>query len=341
MSNNWSFFCQICKKHRNSKEETIQKAFEEMFAELFGYSRLLGEIESQRVIRVGSTDRVIPDIIIRDSSKNKDLFIVELKQLNLNSNENFKNQLISYMKLLSLNVGILICDAIYICFLDNYKPIWTKIEILEDNKKGEMFLEIFYKNNFTLDRIKDFILKEQKFDNNVQKIIDELKKIDIKDIVKPYFLDNFEKDEIDAALANIIIYVVEKPGQGPHEPDQDHKLETIQKWIQRIFEYLFVIDTDILTKEVIDLLHNLEYSKRTFGIGYALLVDTQNDTIISGHARYWQTPIGKYYVCSQWRKAKDSEYAANIRKWLNKIFPDYANYGLERKQEEYYRITSK
>ena len=82
MESKWNVFGQVMLQNLNSKEEVIQRVFEHVFAELFGYSRLLGEIESHRVIHIGSTDRVIPDIIIRDSMSNKDLFIVELKQLN-------------------------------------------------------------------------------------------------------------------------------------------------------------------------------------------------------------------------------------------------------------------
>jgi len=51
-----------------------------IFAEIFGYSSLAGEIEPQRTIRIGSTERVTADIIIKNTAT--DLFVVELKRHN-------------------------------------------------------------------------------------------------------------------------------------------------------------------------------------------------------------------------------------------------------------------
>ena len=92
MNNNWNRFCEISKKNYNEKEDKVQKVFEQIFAVLFGYDPFDGEIDSHRVLHIGSTDRVIPDIIIQDSSDNKDLFIVELKQLNLRFDKKYEEQ---------------------------------------------------------------------------------------------------------------------------------------------------------------------------------------------------------------------------------------------------------
>jgi hypothetical protein len=107
-----------------------------------------------------------------------------------------------------------------------------------------------------------------------------------------------------------------------------HK-ETIQNWIKRIFGYLF--RNNILNEEEIHRLHDLHYSKKTFGIAYALLIDNQKNTVISGHNRYWQTPIGNYYICSQWWKDHDAEYHANIKDWLKKVLPNYSDLDLDRR----------
>ena len=95
MNNKWELFNQIVSQHKMDKEENVQRIFEQLFAELFGYSRLFGEIDAHRVLHIGSTDRVIPDIIIRDSLSNKDLFIVELKQLNLHYDKKYEEQLMT------------------------------------------------------------------------------------------------------------------------------------------------------------------------------------------------------------------------------------------------------
>ena len=210
MSNNWNRLCEKVEKNYSEKEEKIQKVFEQIFAVLFGYDPLEEEIDSHRVLHIGSTDRVIPDIIIRDSSKNKDLFIIELKQLNLRYDVKYEKQLFSYMRLLSLNVGVLICDAIYVYVLDNDKALSAKIEILAENKKGEEFIDIFSKGNFSTERIEKFVSAEYEFDENVKKVKDALKKLDVNDLIKFYFISDYEENEIDEALKDFDVVLKEK-----------------------------------------------------------------------------------------------------------------------------------
>lgn len=88
--------------------------------------------------------------------------------------------------------------------------------------------------------------------------------------------------------------------------------ETIQNWIKRILNYM--LKNNLLSDEEIYFLHDKEYSKLVFGIGLPFFVDSQRDTIVSGHTRYWQEPIGSYYVCKEWWKEKDKEYETKIYK---------------------------
>ncbi|MDE7141151.1 MAG: hypothetical protein K2O09_10460, partial [Treponemataceae bacterium] len=61
-------------------EREVQELWENFFsdAEFFGYSKLRGEIDSQRNIPIVNGQRTIPDILIKDCSTGKDLFVVEL-----------------------------------------------------------------------------------------------------------------------------------------------------------------------------------------------------------------------------------------------------------------------
>lgn len=215
MNSNWNRLCDITKKNYNEKEDKIQKVFEHVFAVLFGYDPLEEEIDSHRILHIGSTDRVIPDIIMRDSSGNKDLFIVELKQLNLRYDKKYEEQLLSYMKLLSLNIGILVCDAIYVYVLESGKALFSKIEILAENKKGEEFIDIFSKGNFSIERIKEFVLAERTFDENVKKVKNALKELDINDLIKLYFINDYEENEIDEALKGFDVVLKEKNTSSP------------------------------------------------------------------------------------------------------------------------------
>lgn len=70
-----------------------QKPFwKNYFSEIFGLKKILNEIASQRKLHIGSTDREIPDIILKKDGK--DLFIVELKQYSLLKKDDFEKQLL-------------------------------------------------------------------------------------------------------------------------------------------------------------------------------------------------------------------------------------------------------
>ena len=229
MENKWNRLCEIFKKNYNEREEKVQKVVEQIFSVLFGYDPFEEEIDSHRVLHIGSIDRLIPDIIIRDSSRNKDLFIVELKQLNMRPERKYEEQLISYMRLLSLNIGILICDAIYVYILDDNTPKFSKIELFAENKKGEAFIETFSKGNFSAERVKNFILAEQKFNENVTKIRNEITENNVLQLIKNHFETLYSKDEVDAAISDMTIYLIPKEKSASpfmKQPNQDIKISS-------------------------------------------------------------------------------------------------------------------
>lgn len=115
----WNEIVKLYNNNYDRKEEFIQKLWESIFPEYFDYSRLKNEINTHRSIRLGSTERIIPDIILRKD--NKDLFVVELKQFNTQLNYQYERQLFSYLKQIKCNIGILICNKIYIYDYDYTK----------------------------------------------------------------------------------------------------------------------------------------------------------------------------------------------------------------------------
>ena len=95
---------------------------------------------------------------------------------------------------------------------------------------------------------------------------------------------------------------------------------TIQDWIKRVLSYLF--GRRLVSQKEIDLLHDLDYSKETFGIAFPLLVDDYNDIFDnSENSRYWTTwkLLNRYYVCSQWWLQLSRSYERNIYAWIKKV----------------------
>ena len=110
--------------------------------------------------------------------------------------------------------------------------------------------------------------------------------------------------------------------------DKEH-VETIQDWVRRIFTNL--LTRNALPEEEIANLHDKKYSSTRFKISYPLLVDTLEQTTDKNkYNRYWKTPFGRYYVCSQWDKKFDRDYEILITLWLREFYPEYIEHGLDR-----------
>ncbi len=206
----WNSLVKEVNQNFCKKENEIQALWEDLFADsyFFGYSKRNGELDSHRSIAIGSRDRTIPDIIIRDTLNGKDLFVVELKQHNLPFDEHYKEQLFSYMRLLGLNIGVLIGDKIYIYILLNGKlEKMLSIPFVENNENGKMFIKLFSKGLFSEEDINQFINVKNNFFNNVRKIKKDLQSLSIESLIKEYYKDEYSLEEIDEVLKDLSVTI--------------------------------------------------------------------------------------------------------------------------------------
>lgn len=203
----WNTIVDIVKKNNSASESILQNKWENIFAEIFGYSRLSNEIESQRNVQIGSSQRIIPDIIIRKSSENKDLFIAELKVTTAKHDDgtiNARNQLFSYLKQLELDIGLVICDKIYIFYyqrrINDNEQIYIEIPFIKDSKTGENFVELFSKNNYNEEKIIKFIAEIKNKQLDAEKIKDELNIALLEKLTKEYFYEKYDNNIVDSIL---------------------------------------------------------------------------------------------------------------------------------------------
>ena len=206
----WNLLISHVQRKSFAKETEVQQLWENIFADadLFGYSRFNGEIDSQRTIHIGSYDRTVPDIIIRESINKRDLFVVELKQYSSIFDIKYKEQLFSYMRLLRLNIGVLICNKIYVFVLDhddNEKSM--EITFTKDNPDGCKFVELFSKMNYSENSVRKFIEKNKELKSHVQEIQANLQPHSVIDIIKSHLSSNYSEEEIEIALKNIQITI--------------------------------------------------------------------------------------------------------------------------------------
>lgn len=235
----WNKIVECSNLYINSPEKKIQCLWENIFAELLGYSRLNGDIDSFRSMQIGSLKRIITDIIIRNNEN--DLFIVELKKHNISYCG--EKQLLSYLKLLHNDIGILISDKIYIIDYDYNKnddeQIKIEIEFTENNPDGIKFVELFSKKNFNKEKIKEFIYAKDKFIKNINEIKSKISKNILLDLLKQKLSFKYSDEEIEQAISFFEINIYDKSVQKPIET-------IIPKENNRVPEHIEPIKIDIM-----------------------------------------------------------------------------------------------
>ena len=211
----WNLIVKEFDGHKSAKEDIIQRLWESIFAEIFGYSRLNGEIDSHRKKRIGSIERVVPDIIIKKITNEKDLFIVELKKPLYSFEPKYKEQLLSYMKLFRIDIGILICDEIWLFMFDeNDTEISMNIPFSLDSENGCRFVELFSKGTFDDKPVKQFIendiakrMQQKNISNRINEIRLDIQKRSFEEIVMSYYSSKYTSEEIKRAFDGLTFSV--------------------------------------------------------------------------------------------------------------------------------------
>ena len=140
-ADSWNKIVSQFSKNINSKEEIVQNSWELLFCTIFNYSG--SDIDSQRSVKMGvMTKRA--DIVVKNGGE--DLFIVELKRHALHEGQ---EQLFSYLNQLKVDLGVLVCDNLYIydydftAKTDAYSVL--EIPFANDDSNGARFVELFSK----------------------------------------------------------------------------------------------------------------------------------------------------------------------------------------------------
>ena len=190
----------------NCKEEIVQKTWEVLFKLCFGYSK--PEIDSQRSVKMGVMSKRA-DIVINNGVE--DLFVVELKRHVLHEGQ---EQLFSYLNQLKIDLGILVCDKLYIYDYD-YTAKENSFSVLEipfvqDNPNGSRFVELFSKDNFDKQKIKNFIKECNQNKDIVNEIKNEITSNLASELLKKYFTEKYTGVDIDKILSEYTVSVSKK-----------------------------------------------------------------------------------------------------------------------------------
>ena len=215
MIEKWNYFVyDLCEAKKKDVDEDSFHTLIETQLQHLGWAKFKGEICHKLNIHIGNNNRIEPDILIKRDGE--DEFVIEVKRPSHKQSKKDVEQLLSYMRLLKLSVGIYMGEHIEIFYdMPSSKeavPI-MKVPLEIDNKLGARFIDKFLKDNFSREAIVDFCeerIQEIQRQNNLNEIKESLiadAQTQIAESLKPYLMDkyggSFSEEEIKGMLATM------------------------------------------------------------------------------------------------------------------------------------------
>lgn len=195
----WNKLVEKTRSLKSKEEQEVQKMWENFFTDgsLFGYSRVFNEMSPQYPVQIG-VKTVKADILIKNDTNN--LFVVELKKFDHALSKKDDQQLVSYMRCLQLSVGVLICNEVYLYVFHNGKTEHLKIPFDKDTQNGTAFISLLRKENFSSDKVINFVISTKERIARIAEIKEEIQKVDLSVLIKEYLKGRYREDEIEEAL---------------------------------------------------------------------------------------------------------------------------------------------
>lgn len=220
-SEKWNDIVHYYHKNKYSLEEEIQKTYErDIFHHILSYS--WDEIDSQRTLQMASTQKKMDIVLQKDR---KDIIVVELKQHSARKNDGGQAQLFSYLnQLKTVHIGILVCDRLCVYCFDFMKnddenaQNCLEIPFTNDNSDGEKFVELFSKDNFDEEKIRQFVQERIKQKGAAIKIKEEITSGSfLQTAVKEYLKKSYDEEMIEKVLSDFQFSCIEKQKIGETE----------------------------------------------------------------------------------------------------------------------------
>ena len=215
MIEKWNYFVyDLCEAKKKDVDEDSYHTLIETQLQHLGWAKFKGEICHKPNIHIGNNNRIEPDILIKRDGE--DEFVIEVKRPSHKQSKKDVEQLLSYMRLLKLCVGIYMGEHIEIFYdMPSSKEAVSimKVPLEIDNKLGAKFIDKFLKDNFSRESIVDFCeerIQEIQRQNSLNEIKESLiadAQTQIAESLKPYLMDkyggSFSEEEIKGMLATM------------------------------------------------------------------------------------------------------------------------------------------
>lgn len=312
-SDTWNEIVELFHDNLSKDERIIQNDWEKMVLRNYlGFGKT--DIDSQRRLRIGSTDKKIDIMLKKDGNE---FCVIELKQHSHSKDNGGQAQLFSYLnQLKKIKLGILVCDKLYVYAfdykLDDNEQAFVEIPFKEDDENGLAFVGFFQKQELDQDKIVDWVnekhkerldieRRREKEREIVEKIKFEITDDLIKNLLKDHFLSTYKCDVsvFEKAYQEYLVGNVQPTGGGPVPPPPPP---------QGNFKVV-LSDRKIIQDNVaaITLCKAVSYAIEECGIDKVLNVMRDNNIVCDkelllkkgphSHPKASSTPIGNgYYV---------------------------------------------
>ncbi|MDE7457183.1 MAG: hypothetical protein K2M96_10855 [Prevotella sp.] len=212
MQEKWNLFVHsLLEDKKTGVEEAIyHKTIERQFQHL-KWLPYQDEICHKLNIPIGNNGYIQPDILITRDGKKQ--FVIEVKHPQHIQIAKDRDQLVSYMRQLKLEVGIYIGEHIEIFYdkpkSENAISVLT-IPLEYDNKRGVRFVELFSKERFSQETIIQFCeerIKEMRHQESLNKIKENLlnqAQQQITESMKMYLMEKYGNTFTENDIANML-----------------------------------------------------------------------------------------------------------------------------------------
>lgn len=231
----WKSICTFMKYAKISDEKAYQDFLKEILLEnCLGWDS--DDIEEQRSITLGSTQRLIPDLIV--SKDDKVQFIIEVKQPFHSRKHEDIEQLTSYMKQLEVNIGIFVGGTIEVYYKkigEGSEPqLLLSTSFKSEEPNGEKFANLFSASSFSVENIERLYQKyiqEKKVNEEVNEIIEWLNEPVAIECVRQLLTEYLESNKksgtaIEKALNSVLISIQSANKCDKTKPDANEKVIT-------------------------------------------------------------------------------------------------------------------
>ncbi len=185
-------------------------------------------------------------------------------------------------------------------------------EILKDNFQSDKIKFEYYANaKFTTDIVEKVIAATINEADSSELFARAVKLLNISNTNQPKRTTNNQTDNNQINMDTNPVIV-----NGISIPTHPELNQSFQDYIKKAIHLLF--DNNLLTETEILNLQNPEYCKRTFNLGFPIIVMTDEDF---ARERYWVSVTfnNQFYVCNHWCRGKFPEYQQCIINWLNNL----------------------